>query len=77
MSLKVYPNPVINMLHIEGLNTSKNDLFITNVNGIKIAAQTVSNTNIDWDIKNLLPGVYFLSVYEVDKKKQILKFIKQ
>lgn len=74
-SLKLYPNPVKNILNIEGLAGSKTTLSIIDVNGkVLTSATTVTNT-YNWNIKALPPGNYYLRI-ETGKKITSIKFVK-
>jgi hypothetical protein len=54
----LYPNPVTDILHMEGLGTELVDIKVFDVMGKKIFSSVVSSPLID--LSGLLPGVYFI-----------------
>ena len=63
-SIRISPNPVTSILHIEGLDATANTkLFVINSHG-KVISETITHTNVlDLDVSKLATGVYFLKVY--------------
>lgn len=76
ITIKLSPNPVHDLLTIEGL-AATNDLFIMDASG-KIAGKTIAVNDIyKWDIQRLAAGVYYLVVQDNKKWLTSFKFIKQ
>lgn len=76
-TIKLYPNPVKNMLHVEGLNASSNTtLSIVDVRGKLIQRVFINQSSYKYNIQQLPAGSYYLKV-EADKKITTLPFIKE
>jgi uncharacterized delta-60 repeat protein len=76
-SIKLYPNPAKDVLHIEGLSRNANTtISVINVQGKVIMKTTVSNITSSINVKQLLPGTYFVKIESGDKKTT-LKFVKE
>lgn len=71
-----YPNPVINILHLEGLEASVNYHYsIFSAHGRRMKAGNLDNNH--WlDTNALKPGIYFLRLND-NATQQVLKFIKK
>ncbi|NNV57245.1 T9SS type A sorting domain-containing protein [Limnovirga soli] len=62
-AIKIYPNPVKNTLQIGGLsNTQPSKLLITNYNGIKFNSVVTNSNTYTWNVSQLKPGNYILSI---------------
>jgi hypothetical protein len=70
--LRIFPNPVKNMLIIENLNKPAL-VSIYSVEGKLISKQNINTNTVD--VSNLLKGVYTISI-KTDKKQIVNKFIK-
>jgi hypothetical protein len=67
--IKLYPNPVRDMFHIEIVNLKANStIAITDVLGKIVLTQPVIDTNQTIDISNLQSGVYLIRTNGVTKK---------
>lgn len=76
-SVKIYPNPVKDVLNIQGLSTQyKVQLSITDVNGKVLAKKSTSNSSYALNIKTLPAGSYFLLI-QSQNKYETLSFVKQ
>ncbi|MFN4083231.1 MAG: M1 family aminopeptidase [Bacteroidia bacterium] len=73
-SIKIYPNPANNTLHIDGLNNHQFKYIIQNISG-KTLQKGVCNRNVI-DISKLAKGLYFL-VFEENDFKQTTRFVKE
>jgi hypothetical protein len=77
--LKLYPNPVQNILHLAGFGRSGNEINIavysTNGKLVKQFNGKPGTGNLDLDVSDLYSGVYVLKVQENDQY-QSLRFIK-
>ncbi|CAN5242798.1 hypothetical protein BH11BAC6_BH11BAC6_12860 [soil metagenome] len=63
INVKLYPNPVSNMLHIEGLPANtKTKLTITDLNGNVRMAATANTVSFVWNISKLQKGSYMVRV---------------
>ena len=74
--IKIYPNPVNDILIISNLPSSKTLLTISNNSGNIFKVTITSSSNFNWKINDLKPGEYYLSVQNGDEKKSLL-FLKQ
>lgn len=60
--IKVYPNPVSNVLNIDGITNSGN-VQIMNIEGkVLLSKETEEKTILTFDIANLKPGVYIVNL---------------
>ncbi|MEP6948349.1 MAG: T9SS type A sorting domain-containing protein [Ginsengibacter sp.] len=77
INIKLYPNPAINILKVEGLHSSVNNkLSIIDASGRMAWQLNTSNTNYTFDIQRLAAGNYYLKI-ETDKNVTTLKFVKK
>jgi len=75
-SLLIFPNPVKDILHIEGLSsTSTKTISIIDIKGKKLQQITTANSSYSFNVKQLSSGVYFARIDDGDKTTT-LKFIK-
>ena len=73
-SLELYPNPVKDVLHIEGLQ--KGSLSLISVDGRMLKAYPVEEGKAD--LRDLSPGIYFIAVaYTRKSEKYYFKIIKE
>ncbi len=73
-NVNVYPNPVENMLFMEGADAAT--YYITDAAGRTVAASAVSGKKTQIDVAGLPQGIYFLVVLSGDKKETI-RFVKK
>ncbi|WP_405567506.1 T9SS type A sorting domain-containing protein [Polaribacter sp. Asnod6-C07] len=74
-SLKSFPNPAINYLYIENVNTNQSNLTLFDVNGKEFTTKLIKTrqeNSFKINLENLATGLYF---YEIDNIKH--KFIKK
>ena len=77
IAIKIYPNPVKDVLNIEGLNVnSKTTISLNDMQGRALAKTTITGSTYAWNIKQLPAGNYYVRI-EADKKITSLKFVKQ
>lgn len=74
-SIKLYPNPTSDNLHIEGLNNVRK-LTIYDVNGRQLKSFVNSNSSMSLDISTFKTGLYFVEI-KSNERIETLKFIKQ
>jgi uncharacterized delta-60 repeat protein len=68
-SVHIFPNPVTDVLHVEGLNTSLPViLLVTNLQGTVIQTATAAGSEYSLNVSALKPGMYYLKVQWEDKK---------
>lgn len=76
-SFKVYPNPVENMVWLEGEFTSDSKWELYNALGASLLRGTISLNKYGIDISDLNPGVYFICVsdnnHRFDTRKIVVK----
>lgn len=76
-TLKLYPNPVKNMLRLEGLNPSINTIISIVDNSGKMLQQiNTLSRSYTFNLQKLSAGNYYLKI-EADKKVTTLKFVKE
>ena len=72
-NLLLYPNPVTDMLHIQGLNTQEELFFsIYSMEGRKLAEDLLTP---EIDFSKLSPGVYLMEIYNKSKTVSTTKRI--
>lgn len=74
--VKIYPNPVKNILIIENLVLPKTTFIITNRAGDIIKTTTVSEKTFQWNVSDLKPGYYYLTIQTGNEQKPVL-FLKE
>lgn len=74
LSLKIFPNPVRDVLHIEHLNAANKDFHYSIYNNL--GQIITSNIGNEVSVKDLPKGIYFLEIL-VDKKREVMKFVKE
>lgn len=74
-SLKVYPNPVKNVLHISSDETIR-DVLVLNLMGQSVLKGTINSTTGDLDLSGMPSGHYFVKVSS-ESEIQIIKIIKE
>jgi hypothetical protein len=74
LEFEVYPNPTSNYLNLNFQNKTIKFISIHDVNGQLVKKIDKQDFEKTIDIKQLENGVYFLHVYEEDKKSQIIRF---
>jgi uncharacterized delta-60 repeat protein len=66
-SVRLYPNPAQNILHVEGLSSNRKTLTVLDLSG-NIKMQIISNSsNAYLNISQLQPGNYLLQITTVNK----------
>lgn len=77
-AIKLYPNPVKDILRIEGLNsTGATSLAIVDLSGRVMARATNSNTNTyTWNIQTLPSGMYYIIINSTTQRST-LKLLKE
>ncbi len=77
LTIKIYPNPVADVLYVEGLNTSSSSMFsISNLSGVILQQANFTPGNQSIVVNMLKSGVYNLTI-EQNFKTVNLKFIKR
>jgi len=71
-AVKLYPNPVSSVLHLQGDNLTASEYAIYNVAGKLVAQNKISDSNdIRINVENLQQGLYLIKI-----NNQYLKFIR-
>lgn len=70
----IYPNPVKEVLHIQGKSLDNSTYEIYHITGSLVLKGLLNNKQIN--VSSLNKGIYVISITK-DRKKSILKFIKQ
>jgi len=71
---KVYPNPVYDIINIEGPAAK---ITITDINGRHITTQTASTGKTSIDVNSLPVGIYIVQIVNNEGIKTAVKFIKK
>jgi hypothetical protein len=74
-NIHLSPNPVKDVLHIEGLSSSAKTISIIDVSGKLLQQTLTANRSCSFNTKQLAAGIYFIRVDE-GEKATTLKFIK-
>ncbi len=83
-TLQLSPNPVKDVLHVQGLSaspqgvlwTNKTTLIISNIQGNVIKRVSMQADSYDFDVSTLKPGTYYLKA-DTDKTSNTYRFIKE
>jgi uncharacterized delta-60 repeat protein len=75
-NLHLSPNPVKDILHIEGMLSSSKTISILDANGKLLRQIKTANTNYTFNLKQLSRAEYFIRIDE-GEKTALLKFIKE
>lgn len=76
--LQLFPNPVINNITINGLNThSINQLQLTDVTGRVLKTASTQNATYQWSLQNLPVGIYYIKISNKQGTVKSFKIIKQ
>ena len=77
VSMKIYPNPATNTLHVEfeGTDDPQGTLTVTDITGVVVLTQECHNPVTQLDVSNLTPGLYVVSFRNV-QGVVVRKFVK-
>ena len=78
VTAKIYPNPVRDELHIDGLNAKvKTHISISSAYG-KVVYQSRTNGSDTYiaNVQKLRPGIYYITI-KADGESMLLKFLKE
>ena len=75
-SIHLSPNPVKDILQIEGLSPSTKEISIYDSKGKALQQAITANSSHSFNVKQLAAGIYFIRVDE-GHKTTVLKFIKE
>lgn len=75
LNITLYPNPVSNILTIEGVNIENKSIFIQNSLGQNLPSNFLTSNQIN--VANLPNGIYFVIIEEENTQLRRLKFIKE
>lgn len=69
-SLSVFPNPTANLLtlHIKDYYSSKLSYSITDISGNLLHSNKVMEQNTQIETSKFIPGIYFVNVYNEERK---------
>lgn len=76
-NIKIYPNPVINILNVETPFTGVLSLKLINDLGQVVLKQNQAGSSMSLDVSNLSKGLYFLNINSEEGNSQTIKFIKK
>jgi len=74
-SILIFPNPTIDMLHIEGFESERSLVELSDMQGNILLTVEVKESQLSLSIDNLSAGIYFVSVFsnEVNMHQKIVK----
>ena len=75
MSVNIYPNPVLNVLHLNGVFMES--MEIIDNNGRVSMSSRIDNDSFELDIRHLVPGIYYVRALLENEKAVIHKLLKQ
>ena len=77
VSMKLYPNPAGNTLHVEfeGTDNPQGTITVTDLTGVVVLTQECHNPVTQLDVSNLSPGLYVVS-FRNEKGVVVRKFVK-
>lgn len=75
-SIRIFPNPATGELNVVFGKSQRYNLRITDFIGAEIFKTTVTGYSAKIDVKNFLPGVYFILVTDESGRRANKKFIK-
>ena len=73
--VKVYPNPVHDMLTIKGVNVCSAELI--DVVGKVLCSQYISESGCSFDVSSVVPGIYFVKIVEGNGCVSVVKIVKE
>jgi hypothetical protein len=76
-SIKVYPNPVKDVLQVQLPTIATYVLRLSTVEGKLLSVKQNVNGNIHWDMSSLALGLYFLEIEDAKGSKKTMKIMKQ
>lgn len=76
IAVRIYPNPVVDMLRIDGLASGKNNnIVITDISGKRLSEYNTGNSIYSVPVKHLAKGIYFV-IIDDGTTRNALRFIK-
>jgi hypothetical protein len=77
VSMKIYPNPAGNTLHVEfeGTDDPQGTITVTNITGVVVLTRECHEPVTQLDVSNLSPGLYVVS-FRNEKGVVVRKFVK-
>jgi hypothetical protein len=75
-NITVLPNPVKDILHIQGLSSSPKTISVIDANGKLLHNFVTTNSNYSFSVAQLNAGIYCIRITEGDKTK-LLRFVKE
>jgi hypothetical protein len=64
--LKIYPNPLDNLINIEAADRGQRSIVITSLNGQQIVSKELEGTFHQLDLSSFQKGIYFITVRSAD-----------
>jgi len=74
-SIKMFPNPVANVLHIEGIEPGTN-FKIVDLKGTELYKSAATSSNQAVSTEKLSPGIYFLQIKKNDGRQETMRVVK-
>lgn len=76
-SIKIYPNPASDVIHIDGLENGSHQLFVYDMLGKVVASAMVSDNVTDVNISHLPEGIYIVKIGGIDECTYGIKVCKK
>ena len=77
LKFRLFPNPAMDVIRIEGIETSEYDIRITDIQGKQISETNYSISGSEIHIGQLTAGVYMLNLYQGNIRVATKRFIKR
>jgi hypothetical protein len=74
-SIKMFPNPVVNVLHIEGIEPGTN-FKIVDLKGTELYQSKATTSSQTVSTEKLSPGIYFLQIKKNDGRQETMRVVK-
>jgi hypothetical protein len=74
-NISLSPNPCADQLHVEALDHLLMQVQVFDLRGTLLMSKIVSGQSVDLDVSDLVPGMYFIKVSDVDGK-MVMTFVK-
>lgn len=75
--LNIFPNPTSELVNVSTTDFEGTSIFISDISGRKLYAQSANSTNNTIDVSGLQPGIYYLSLQNKNGHIQTQKLVVQ
>ena len=74
--IRVYPNPMNNVVNVSGLDASTNQIIIYDLRGVKVFEKDITQRNVSISVESLKKGMYFIEIKTDDGRRYVKRIIK-